>query len=421
MRQLVGCSCAICQGRIGSILEGLFCADCGNPVHRACLGTPSDVAGKCKTCGGDITNLSAAQVRMPAPLGDPLRRIRTYLAWSMGLQILLIFVTVAWVRVSWVLAQAFLLLMMLLLWSILPFRVTNALYLRSFRKDPRTKLLRRIAQAALGPDFRLSGVRDPRRHWPSFFRMAWNTVFLFQYNSPRFMNLEAGADWFGRLWRSLEHSRCVMIDVSDITDAVLDEIGLCYFALGLERILFVGHDSRSNDDWRKSLAGWLPPDPDCDLSKINLAIWGRGIERRRTFREAIRSFARNLSPPPQLVWDGDVPRIGRQGLPYSPVPPADEGVGAALGYMFAVAYAIAVGLGLRQDPKEPLAVGGLLVLLLPGVLALGCLVVTSLLFVIDCLSVWGKIVGGIFFLMFLVLFAGFVAFEVWGVVFALSR
>lgn len=83
MRQLVGCSCVICEGRIGSIVEGLFCADCGNPVHRACLGAPSDVGGKCRTCGGEIAKPSAAQVRWerqqkapPGPRGSyPVSRV----------------------------------------------------------------------------------------------------------------------------------------------------------------------------------------------------------------------------------------------------------------------------------------------------------------------------------------------------------
>jgi hypothetical protein len=168
------------------------------------------------------------------------------------------------------------------------------------------------------------------------------------------------------------------------------------------------------------LAGWLPADPDCDQRKVNLAIWG-GVVPTPDFREAIRSFARNLPPPPQIVWDGDVPRIGRQGIPSTPIPPSADLWGTVLGVVVALAYPIAVGWGMRQDPKEPLAVAGMLVLLLPGLVGLGCLVVTSLLFVIDCLSLWGKLVGGVFFVTFLILFAGFVALKVWGIVYALSR
>ena len=56
--QLVGLPCAICDERIGNMLESAFCATCGNPVHDRCR-VPANTASPatCPTCG---TNLATA-------------------------------------------------------------------------------------------------------------------------------------------------------------------------------------------------------------------------------------------------------------------------------------------------------------------------------------------------------------------------
>jgi hypothetical protein len=63
--QLVGLPCVCCHKVVASVSEGLFCPDCGNPVHRDCL--PQDAAageaGRCATCGGDLQNPVAVEVR----------------------------------------------------------------------------------------------------------------------------------------------------------------------------------------------------------------------------------------------------------------------------------------------------------------------------------------------------------------------
>ena len=43
------------------------------------------------------------------------------------------------------------------------------------------------------------------------------------------------ADWKRRLWRSLGDARCALIDASDLTPFVLEEVRLCYHCLGPRR------------------------------------------------------------------------------------------------------------------------------------------------------------------------------------------
>lgn len=147
-----------------------------------------------------------------------------------------------------------------LIWMryMLPDRVTNAIYLRSFCNDRETGNVREAVQRALGCEFRLSGIRDPRRRF-SFWRRAIATgVFAVQYCSPRYMNLEADEDdWKACLWRSFEYARCALIDVSVMTEFVKDEILLAHRCLGLSRILFIADGTNSVEEWRSCIADIL--------------------------------------------------------------------------------------------------------------------------------------------------------------------
>jgi hypothetical protein len=59
--QVVGTSCALCGQRIGSIIEGGFCPDCGAPVHNHCAASPARREGPeaCPSCGADRSALLA--------------------------------------------------------------------------------------------------------------------------------------------------------------------------------------------------------------------------------------------------------------------------------------------------------------------------------------------------------------------------
>jgi hypothetical protein len=175
----------------------------------------------------------------------------------------------------------------------LPRRATNAIYLRSFRNDATTGALRNAAQAALGRTFRLSGIRDPRRRWPALIRHLLFILFLIRYAQPKFMNLEAGHDWKARLWRSLGEARCALIDVSQLTPFVREEIELAIRCLGLHRVLFIGDDSRTADEWRQAVLTALGS-PDVQPEGIQLAIWADSAAGRAAFRDRMRAFADRL-------------------------------------------------------------------------------------------------------------------------------
>jgi hypothetical protein len=63
--QLVGLKCARCQCGIGSIADGAYCAECGNPVHTHCYNpdNPTFSDGRCTACGGDFNSPVAVDVR----------------------------------------------------------------------------------------------------------------------------------------------------------------------------------------------------------------------------------------------------------------------------------------------------------------------------------------------------------------------
>ena len=239
---------------------------------------------------------------LPKPLGDPLRALRHVVGFFLLLQIacLLILPGILFygVRMTFLyglgLGMAAALPSAFWLWSILPGRAVNAFYLRSFRNDPGTWPIRKAAQAALGRKFRLSGIRDPRRRWPAVIRFMHAAFYAVRCCTPKFMNLEAGADWKARLWCSLGDARCALIDVSDLTPFVLEEIELCCRCLGLERLLFVGDSSRGHDEWRSRIAeavGW--PDP-TTIQAIRVAVWDASSVGRQAFVASVRAFAAEL-------------------------------------------------------------------------------------------------------------------------------
>ncbi|HEV7278915.1 MAG TPA: DUF1559 domain-containing protein [Pirellulaceae bacterium] len=211
------------------------------------------------------------------PLGDPLLTTKRILGWILLLMLPL------WPLIGPV----------LLIWLILPGRRTNAFYLRSFRNDPDTWPRRKAAQRALGRQFRLSGIRDPRRRRSFLDWLGWG-FFVLRYATPRYMDLEAGFDWKRRLWRSLAEARCALVDVTEMTPFVHEEVELCYVCLGLERLLFVCDASKDEAEWRRTIAKELLRD-ERRAEEAKVAIWSEeSRESVRSYRDAVRQFAQNL-------------------------------------------------------------------------------------------------------------------------------
>jgi hypothetical protein len=190
--------------------------------------------------------------------------------------------------------------LLLCAFCILPRRAANALYLRSFRNDAETGDLRLAAQAALGRAFRLSGIRDPRRRWPAVIRHLLYILFLIRYAQPQFMNLEAGRDWKARLWRSLGDARCALIDVTELTPFLREEIELAIRCLGFHRVLFIGDDSLTADEWREAILAALGS-TDVPPERVRVAIWADSSQGRASFKAQVRAFAGHLpADPPGL-------------------------------------------------------------------------------------------------------------------------
>ncbi len=247
-----------------------------------------------------------AGLPFPRRLGDTLRVFRVLMKWVIVAQLacaacLIVLssvaempsaardaVLVALVQLAVTVPATF------FVWRILPNRITNAIYLRSFRNDTRTGRIRQSIQEGLGRKFRLSGIRDPKRRWPVFLRMIFSGIFCFRYSTTKYMSLEAGEDWFARLWRSMGDARCAFIDLSDVTDYVTEEISLSYRCLGPERILFIGDKTRTVEDWTQFVADKLGLNTS-QREAIRITLWSDETkENRRSFVREVREFARNL-------------------------------------------------------------------------------------------------------------------------------
>jgi hypothetical protein len=242
--------------------------------------------------------------RLPHPLDDPLRFYRRlfsillvpmFLALSFGLLLPRVGGPLRFERLSS--AESIVTFVLgLAVWRLLPRRTTSVIYLRSFRNDPVAYPIRTVIAGVLGPGFRLSGIRDPRRRWPWLVRHLLYLPFLLRYCRPRFMNLEAGADWKARLWRSLGEARCAVIDLTDLTPFVLDEVQLALRCLGPERVLFVVDASLSQREWEEQIVSRLAFP--VSTHAVRLAVWENTPPGRRAFANQVRHFADRVPESP---------------------------------------------------------------------------------------------------------------------------
>lgn len=171
-----------------------------------------------------------------------------------------------------------------------PRRPTDVLYLRSFKNDRSTWPIRVAIQQAIGPELRLSGIRDPNRRRMSWLRSVAPMFISMKYCTPRYMDLEAGDDWRTRLWYSMQGNRATIIDLSETTPFVLEEIRLTMEALGTERIIFLGHAPQSSEEITRTAQQQLTLDPD---SKLKVVIWP-GNAARNPSRNEHRQFRREI-------------------------------------------------------------------------------------------------------------------------------
>jgi hypothetical protein len=182
---------------------------------------------------------------------------------------------------------------MILVWLVLPRRSTNAFYLRAFSADAGSLEVRKAILSGLGRGYRLSGIRSPKRRWPILLRSLGRFAFCFHYSSAKYMNLEAGNDWMGRLWRSLGDARCAFVDLTRVTEFVAIEIRLARQSLGLDRVLFIGDRSRSHSEWEAVVAEHLAEIGGA-YGNIHVAIWDESPEGRAAFETEVGRFAKRL-------------------------------------------------------------------------------------------------------------------------------
>lgn len=228
-----------------------------------------------------------------APLADPLRVIRQVIGWFLIIALLAAGLSVAFAKSLLFLNVLLGLPVLFFVWRLLPNHPVNAFYLRAFRNDRKSWPIRKAAQTALGNGFRLSGIREPRLRWHPFVRGLVLTLFVLRYCTPKFMNLEAGRDWKARLWRSLADARCALIDVTDLTPFVEDEIRLAYRCLGLSRMLFIGNLSRSVGEWQRTITALL--NAGLDPTSIRMAIWDdTSADIRKDFALTVEFFRSHL-------------------------------------------------------------------------------------------------------------------------------
>jgi hypothetical protein len=179
----------------------------------------------------------------------------------------------------------------------MPNKRTGIYYLRSFRNDSSTWMLRVRLQEAFGPGHRLSGIRDPRRRRVGFIEQHFPALIAMKYCTPKFMDMEAGKDWQARLYNALIIANCAVIDVREPTEFVHVEVKMSLETLGLNRMLFVVDDRKSDEAWRAEVAA-ISPDGTTDPSTIHLAFWNESKEGRHRLVQCV-NVIKSSQPKPR--------------------------------------------------------------------------------------------------------------------------
>jgi hypothetical protein len=313
--------CPACKARVVPKRDG-SCPSCGAVTFQPRDDVPAEPAVESRLVF-PVSNSVSSHRNLTKPLFDPLLHIRTqFVRWHFWGEtafpsVVLVFVCLFFLLIAagnlsspyatslrdkasaaetLTIAATMCLgaLFNLAIYLILPRKPVNALYLRSFRTDPESIAVRQLVQNGLGSQFRLSGIRSPKRRWPFWLRVIFQTPFILRYSTPKYMNLEAGADWQVLLWRSLGDVRCVFIDTRDLTSFVESEIRLCLQTVGPERILFIIDDARSRDDAEQFIRN-IVQDPSVSAQSFQFAGWSNSPQGRRQFKSAVAGFA-NLLP-----------------------------------------------------------------------------------------------------------------------------
>lgn len=252
---------------------------------------------------------------LPRPLHDPLLKARPFLLLAFAITLMLgvsfaldIKDNLTGIKVlAWMSTFGVGLIVQLIVLMVIPRKPADAIYLRSFGREEATFDARFLVECIFYPDIRVAGIRSPQRRLPLFIRPFLFGVFVFKYLGARYMNLEAGEDWYARLWRTLGGCRTVIIDLREMTDNVGAEISLCFEALGLERTLFIVDDDWSLEQVHAEIHKWSGRIPECE---INIAKWqGDSDAAIDSFCAEVQQFKDKL--PSKLIglaWDA-LPRI----------------------------------------------------------------------------------------------------------------
>jgi len=205
-----------------------------------------------------------------------------------------------------------------------PKRLTDVIYLRSFRNDDTSWPIRVAIQEAIGTRHRLSGIRDPHRRETSIFEKYAILAVAMKYSTPKYMDLEARMDWQSRLWNSLAYAQAAVIDVQDMTDFVRVELQLAVRALGADRVILVAMLPNTEESVRAHVKEhW----PNPLVAQLPVIIWDAMPEQNMTrtarqdfiaqFRTQFQGLLRQPNygvrlPPPDLGGVLHYPRSDRK-------------------------------------------------------------------------------------------------------------
>lgn len=210
-------------------------------------------------------------LRRAGPLGDPVRVLSTWVLSTtlFGLGALAV-TQLGPIAPELIEEPGFALLLVVLylslgvalpgaMWLLMrPARREPVFYLRAFRADTEAAPVLSAIRAALGPRYRLCGIRPPHVRLSWVARLFLTTGTGLRYVGSDRFDLEGDdVNWLARLLASYARGHLVVVDAREMTPHLADEIRLSYLVMGPPRTCIIGDSARSEAALRSYIVDLL--------------------------------------------------------------------------------------------------------------------------------------------------------------------
>ena len=190
--------------------------------------------------------------------------------------------------------------------AMLPFNLKandrRVLYLRAFKSDDTSLKMRALVRAGLPAHYVLEGIRQPQKRPPGLVRLFAEGLTAITFAGSEHFELEAAdRNWLARLAASADGASAFVIDATEMTGNVRDEIKLALLVAGDRQCFILVKEHQDTE----ALAEQLAQVTELDLGNLEKVRWVRVPDHidlnEEAFVKVCRKAFDELPPDPLQV------------------------------------------------------------------------------------------------------------------------